>query len=176
MVWIVEWTEPNQGEVSVSVWDSEKEARKSACHDILVEIGDAWDLDDEDIKQTAMDINGAVGSRDYKRAMQLFYDFQCDNSDYEYVQFWQVYERPLKTRADEPALLMFSDPDEEEEEDEEEELEDEEEEVYQATSPGATCRGPCGNFSPDAYADQRDGTFCCYQCKMMSQVFGSKAP
>lgn len=43
---------------------------------------------------------------------------------------------------------------------------------FVATDPGATCRGPCGNYNEYAYANKRDNTYICQQCKMMSQVFG----
>lgn len=177
MVWIVEWTQPNQGECNITAYASEKDALKAACTDLLDEVNTNWDMADEDILEVAKEINSHAGMRDYKSALLSYNEFQNDNSDYEYIQFWHVYERNLISSANipEPALMVFADPDEEEEEDEEED-EEEEDEAYMATDPGATCRGPCGNFSPDAYADKQDGTFCCFQCKLMSQAFGGKSP
>jgi hypothetical protein len=176
MVWIVEWTMPNQGDSNVTVYNSEKDALKCACADIIQEIGDSWDLEDEDFLNVAKEVNGYIGVRDYKSALIAFNEFQSDNSDYEGIQFWNVSERHIVTNIREPALMVFADPDEEEEEDEDEEDEEYEDEAYMATDPGATCRGPCGNFSPDAYADKQDGTFHCFQCKLMSQAFGGKSP
>lgn len=170
MVWIVEWTQPGQSESNVTCWASEKEALMSACTEILDLIGSDWDLADSEVKDKAIEINDFVANGNYREALREYTDWTANGCDYEYQQFWSVYDRTILSGPRQPCLLSFDD--EEEEEEEEEEIEEEEE--YQASSPGATCRGPCGNYNEHAYANRRDGTHVCYQCKMMSQVFGKE--
>jgi hypothetical protein len=173
MVWIVEWTQPGQNESHVTCYSTEDDALKSACNDMLESLPDAWDLDDADGKANARTLNDLVANGSYRAAINEYADFESENNNYEYGQYWSVYERKVNSFPGLPNLLALADPDQDEEEEEEED-DEEDEETYQASSPGATCRGPnCGYVSPDAYADKRDGTYVCYQCKMMSQVFGS---
>lgn len=44
-----------------------------------------------------------------------------------------------------------------------------------ATSNGATCRGPCGQFNEYAQADRADGTHICRQCSTFQHIFGTKS-
>lgn len=174
MVWVIEWTQPGQSEYHSTVWATEQDALRQACNDMLERISD-WDLDDTDIESNARKINDLVANGDFKTALNEYSDYESE-SDYEYSQFWNVYEqKTIKTRPAAPTLLLFSDPDDEDEDnedDEEEEIDFDTEEPYQASVPGATCRGPCKAVNEHAYADRRDGTHVCYQCKLMSQVFG----
>jgi hypothetical protein len=173
MVWIVEWHQPGQNEVNVTCWASEADALRIACHEMLESLPDNWDLDDSEGKANARTVNDLVANGDYRAALNEYSDFESESNNYEYSQYWNVYERQEGTHAKMPTLLLLDNPDPNEDEDDDDD-EDEDEENYQASCPGATCRGPnCGYVSPDAYADKRDGTFVCYQCRMMSQVFGS---
>ena len=174
MVWIVEWSQPGQNEVNVTVWDSEQNALMAVCGEILDLIGSDWDLSDSEAKNQAIQINDLVANGNYRAALREYTDWTANGCDYEYQQFWAVYDRAPLSNPKKPCLLSFSDDVEEEDEDEEDEEEIEEEESYQASSPGATCRGPCKSYSEHAYANKRDGTHVCYQCKMMSQVFGKE--
>lgn len=189
MAWLVEWTQPGQSEYRVSVWASEADAYKGACSDMLAHINDDWDLADSDTEDQARNINDLVAVGSYGPALSEYSDCESER-DYEYSQFWNVVERDEQTHPRAPMLLTFQshcsncgddcddgcslcDDCAEESMEDEDEDDEEDDEDYVASVPGAKCRGPnCGNHSPDAYADRRDGTYVCYQCKLMSQVFG----
>jgi len=174
MVWIVELDRPGQCEVDIFVWDTERNALYAAAADILDCVRD-WDLSDYDAHERATDINNAVACGDYRNAIQLYNDWESEQNQ-EYSQYFSVYERDIQTSRITPTLMLIPDLDSEEEEDEEDDDCEEENEPFEAAHPGATCRGPCNNYNPDAYADKYDGTYCCYQCRMLSQVFGGKIP
>ena len=172
-VWTLEYQDPNDVSNNTNtVWDSERAAQKQVCHYIMNE-GSNWDIEDPDMEAVARRINDAVACGDYKQALSEY-------NDNSYGDHYYVNETDLQSMsdADEPDLITFSDPDEDEDSEEEDESDDDEGLMpyepanYRATSPGATCRGPCKQVSPDAYADQVDGTYVCYSCKYMKQVFG----
>lgn len=170
MVWVVEWQQPEYG-YKVTVFATEADATSSACYDMMEEVRD-WDLSDSDLEEVAKRINDYVLVGDYKQALREFNNNQ-GNSGSENAMYFFVYERQPIVGGKNPRTIIFQDTEEDEGEDEEEdEEEDAPETPYTASIPGATCRGPCGHFSEYAYADRRDGTYCCYSCKMMSQVFG----
>lgn len=168
MVWIVEWTQPGQSSVKVTAFDSEDYALVATCASLMHRVSTDWDLGDIDCKTRAYAISDACATLNWQEAIRLFNDWEGDG-DFEYMHHYRVYSRvpqtqvpvvhllrPLPINAA-PATPVATTP-------------------WKATKPGATCRGPCKQVSTDAYADQPDGTFCCYQCKFMSQVFGKKAP
>lgn len=168
-VFIVEWCRPAESETHVTCFDTMSIAQQAACADIIDDISSNWDLTEEDQNDVARDINGDIANGNFGSAISKFNDYNSDQ-DYEYQQFYYVQRKALLNTAPTPSLIEFDDLVEEDEEDEEDE--EEEDETYTACTPGATCRGPCGSHSPDAYADQRDGTFVCYQCRLMTKMFG----
>lgn len=181
-VWTVEWSYPSENDSNISVWDSEDKARKQACSEIIDDVQN-WDFSDPDMRACAKRINDCIIAGDYKSALLEYNDWQC-NSDYESQQFFSVTSRAVQSNSSNPSPIIFSDDDDDDDccscdccgDDDcggcEDEDDSDDDENYQASSPGAICRGPCGNRSDYAYADRRDGTHVCYQCKMMSQVFG----
>ncbi len=172
MAWIVEWQQPDEYEYMVTLFARESDAYMQAAHDMMEDVM-SWDLSDPDIEAVAHRINDYVLAGDYKSALREYNDDQGEAGG-EGAQYWYVYERKENVGARTPGTIIFQDSDEDEEEDEEEE--EAPETPYTASAPGATCRGPCGQKSEYAYADRKDGTYCCYSCKMMSQVFGGKVP
>lgn len=177
MVWLVEWSRgagTAESETKVTCWSSEGDARMSACRNILSDINKNWDLDDDDQRDSAKSINNLCALGSLKEAISEYNDWNANLDDYESQRFLHVHEEKVQTFSGGLCLLHISDPDDEEDEEEDLASNHVEEEAYQASTPGATCRGPCGNYNPDAYADKRDGTHVCYQCKMMFQVFGGK--
>lgn len=155
------------GENNATVWDSERAARQQAVSEILDDVRD-WDMDDPDIEKYAKDINDYASSGDLEGAMDAYNEYNGES--YGGGLFYSVSERVLLSLADAAPVtpLLFDDESEEEEEDDE----DGDDAPFVATTPGATCRGPCGNYNPDAYADRSDGTHLCYQCKTFSSIFG----
>lgn len=136
-VWIVEWTQPGQSESNITVWDTEENARQSACADIMSALPD-WNLSDDETKETAEKINTFVGSCNYKDAISEYNDFQSNSNDYEYVDYYHVYPRTPLTAPQVPALMCFDPPDEDDD------IEDAEfEEVVKSIE----C--PCGMFRAD---------------------------
>lgn len=166
MVWIVEWS--FEGEINISCWSTKNEALSQAAFEIMDLINFDWDLSDPDIETIAREINGFCLNGDYESAVMTFNESQDGLNSPTY---YAVYERPILVGVKKPNLILFADPPDDDEE-EEEEAPPTPRQPYQATTPGATCRGPCGNYNEHAYADMPNGTFCCYQCKMMSQIFG----
>jgi hypothetical protein len=179
MVWILTWENPTDGETAVTVWDTDNAARKQACSEIQDDILNGWDMTDYEAASQAKLINDAIARCNYSRAMEYYNEWQ---SDRDYGTFYYVCEKSLLTPQDarDPdvfdedffeALVSEDDDEDEEDEEEDEEVDDS---PYQASVPGATCRGPCKSYNNMAYADKRDGTYCCYQCKTFSHIFGKK--
>jgi hypothetical protein len=135
-VWIVEWTQPGQSESNVTVWDTEENARQSACADIMSALSD-WNMNDVDTRQAADDINVFVGACNYKDAMIRYNEYQSDSNDYEYVDYYHVYPRTPLTTPQVPVLMCFDPPDEDE---------DIDEEIVEVVK-SITC--PCGMFRAD---------------------------
>jgi hypothetical protein len=168
MVWIVEWTQPGQSSVKVTAFDTEEYALVATCASLMQRVRSDWDLTNSDYQARAYLISDACASLNWKEAIRLFNEWEGDG-DYEYMHQYRVYSRTPVTQLPVvhllrslpataiPAQPIVAVP-------------------WKASKPGATCRGPCKQVSTDAYADQPDGTFCCYQCKYMSQVFGKKVP
>lgn len=179
-VWTVEWSFPSNCDSGVTVWDSEDAANKQACTEILDDVQN-WDFSDSDVKDCAKRINDYVANGDLKAAVREYNDWQAEQ-DYEYQQFFSITQRDIQTNPGTPSLILFDDDDDDccgcdccGNEDCGGDCEDDDcddNEPFVATHAGATCRGPCGLYSEFAYADCYEGTFVCYQCKMMSQVFG----
>jgi hypothetical protein len=180
MVWVIEWSYPSDGESNVTVWDGEKSAAKQACSEIQSRISDDWDMTDYDQASSARQINDYVSAGQYLKAVK-YWNNCSSNCDSDYAMYWEVREAQVGdlSGASEPIVFdpdyftALLDSEEEEEDDGILDAEFEEvDEAYQASNPGATCRGPCGQFNEYAYANKRDGTHVCHSCRMMSQVFG----
>lgn len=179
MVWIITWEKPSEGEHSVTVWTSERSALMQVCTEIQNTIECDWDMEDYDCASRAKRINDAIACGDYRDAMSLYNDWEADS---DYGCFYGVCEKASLTQQDAGTPTIFDEsfftalcPDDDgSDEDEEEDEEEVDESPYQATVAGATCRGPCGSYNDMAYADKRDGTYCCYQCKTFAHIFGAK--
>lgn len=165
-------TNTEDGSRVTYLFDDESEALKEAAADILNLIRDNWDLSDDETRDGAQDIQDNIRSGKYRLALASYNDIEANRSD-EYTHFISVTSDALRPYGAPPSFIDFSQYDDgEDEEEEEEEEEEEDDSPYLAFAPGAVCRGPCKNPSADAYADRRDGTFVCYQCKLFGGVFG----
>jgi hypothetical protein len=172
MTYIVECSCPDEYEYTVTLFVSEKDALSQACFDMMNVLTDHLNLSEEQDYEAAEEINGLIDSGDYRGALRVWNDAQT-------TIYWHVYEKPCIIGAQKPNSILlgpFQSDEDEEDEKEVEAVPPTSPSAFMATTPGATCRGPCGNHNPDAYADRSDGTHVCYQCKYMSQVFGSKDP
>lgn len=175
MTWVLTWDYPYDGEHNVTLWSTEESAQMQACSEIQEWISSEWDMCDVDQASTAQSINNFIINRQWQDVISEFNN--CDmNTDTDQNQWWAVQEMNthLPSAATIPSAwaptffaALFPD----DEEDEEEEDEDETE-PYLATTSGATCRGSHAEYNEHAFADRRDGTYLCYQCKMFKQVFG----
>jgi hypothetical protein len=179
MVWVLTWENPSDCETTITTWDNEKAARKQACSEIQDDIQSNWDMSDFDCAQQAQMINNCIEQGRYDRAMEYYNEW---NGDADYGTFYHVSHKTLLSTSDASDPMVFDegffaallpDDDEEDEEDEEED-EEVDDSPYQASVPGATCRGPCKSYNDMAYADKRDGTHVCYQCKTFAHIFGKK--
>ena len=153
-------------------FDNKDAALQHACQRALELIERQWDMDDESQRDSAKEIERYIRNGSYQTALRDFNDIES-NRDYPCSLY---ISGPTGINSSSPAInfIDWSQYECNGEDDEEECDEEEEDETpFVATSPGATCRGPCQSHSMDAYADQRDGTFLCYQCKLMKQVFSS---
>jgi hypothetical protein len=181
-VWILECKIPGEGDTYVTVWESPDAAYKQACAEIQQIIKDEWKLPSTAVSKTeaAEAINQLVADAHYLKAVEYWNN--CDlNSDTEGAVFYYSNRRRVKEylAADEPhvfsadtfgnTVIAMASPDKKD-------CGDcancDCDKPYQATVPGATCR-KCDKVSPDAYADKADGTFKCWQCKMLGDVFGA---
>lgn len=171
-MWICEWSQPGQCDMNVTVWGNRDSALVAACADMMADIIDNWDRSDSETNLMALAISDECASCNWDLALAMYNDWESDG-DPEFAEHYRVYERPTNTTLPPVRLLrdLASKP-----------IASTSNVVnatpvpFKAIKPGATCRGPCKQVSTDAYADRSDGTFCCYQCKYMSQAFGRPIP
>lgn len=171
-IYIEEVDNVNDGEKNIFVFDTENAALEEAGSDILNLMSESWDLYDDSDNQAARDIQDDIKAGNYREAISAYNDYES-NRNSNYSSYISVYEKLTISGLTARNYINFSDYEPEEDEDEDE---DEDESVdsspFVASVQGATCRGSCGNPSTDAYADKRDGTYVCYQCKLFNGVFG----
>lgn len=170
IIYIEEIDRVSDGEITKTTFDNEDAALEEAGTDILNLMRDNWDLSDEDERHAASTIQDLIRTRSYRDVISE-YNYHEERRSANYPIFVTVSSEHVKQSAAPHDFIDFSEYEEEEDEEEDEEITPAST-AYVATSPGATCRGPCRNPSPDAYADQRDGTYVCYQCKLFGGVFG----
>lgn len=154
---------------TITLFDNEDAALREAAGDVLNAISN-WDLCDPEVLVVAKNIQDLINKDQIFSALIEYNNYESDSdNDPVYVN---VFSETLKSNAKAFHKIDFSEY-ELEEEDEPDEEPEPDNSPYLAARPGATCRGPsCGYQSMDAHADKRDGTFECYQCKLMNGVFG----
>ena len=174
-IYIEEIEDTSNGEKTVYVFETEEEALKETCNDILNSMSRSWDFTSPDDRIKAQEIQDHIKLGNYDIAICDYNDYcgACysesvyysvrekdfisvlKNYSFSYIDFspWEVQEDKEESSDIKDQVLDFSKP-------------------FTAQHPGAICRGPCRNYSPDAYADRCDNTYECYQCRMMKQVFG----
>lgn len=171
-MWAVDWSNEDSDN-SVTIFDTEENALKSAVSDIVDDV-QGWDLDDPDSseRELALEINAAIAAGNYRQVLRKYNDYQSNRGYGE--QYFHVSEYGINTFSRDPEEIdipIIEDDDEDEDDDDDSGVDPNQ--PFVATSVGATCRGPCHNYFPDAYADKSDGTFECHQCKTFKNVFGS---
>jgi hypothetical protein len=178
MPFVLTISQAQSGNYEVSLWSTMDEAYQEACSGIQEAIS-WWDVGSapEDIKDEARKINDFVKTGKYQEAVDYWNDM-ADNVDSNNPIFYNVEERLVQSKPLPPTIFpdsYFLGEDEEEKDEIVATTIASIEPPYQASQPGATCRGAsCSYYSPDAYADKRDGTFVCYQCKLLAKAFGGK--
>ena len=166
IIYIEEVDDVGNCDKTTTLFDNENAALLEAASDALNTIGN-WDLCDPDVLVIAKNIQNLINKDKIFQALVEYNEHESFSDDPFYVN---VYSKTLKSAAITLHKIDFSEYEPEEDAPDEEPKEDDS--PYLAASPGATCRGHCGYQSVDAYADRRDGTFVCYQCKLMKDVFG----
>ena len=178
MIWVLEWDYPGDGDSNVSLWDTEENACKQACADIIDYINDHFSLaNDPDHYQAAKEIQDYIDNGEYAQAVKHWN--YCDaNCDSERRQFWTVYKRDTLDDSHVSSFHRIEFPyqkDEDEGEDEDERVvnknhNDSARKAFIASKHGATCRG-CKQYNEYAYADNSDDTYECYSCKSYHRMF-----
>jgi hypothetical protein len=177
-MWVLKWSNPSEGDFDVALFTTQAEALKQSVAEIQMNIQSEWDMSDLDMARDAQAINEAVSKGDYTLAIHLFNNSDTNSEAENNRMYWSVFEISEHTLSSLTPKVFdpdFFDALSSIKEDESVVAPPTQKSptTYQAATPGATCRGPrCGNYSEFTYADQPDGTYLCYQCKMMSSVFG----
>lgn len=170
-----------------SLWDSEVGAKQRICEYISSDMI-FWDTTDPYIYQEFLNIETAIITQDWDRAIRLYDSSTTKNTIYTYQSFKVQsvnsfgatiaqsncqstvtasssagnlnYPCNITSNIPAPVINWNFDP------------------IPDARSlptqfipdkPGAICR-QCNNNSPDAYADKDDGTFVCYGCKLYKSM------
>jgi hypothetical protein len=152
-VWMLEWSYPYDNENNVTLWTNQLDAQKQAVKEINELIND-WDLEDNDAAACADDINDMVGRGQFGEAIKRFIDYQ-DEHNADYAQYYFVTKKQVLGSGSVASPSSGS--------------------SFIATTSGATCRGPCGQYNEYANADQPDGTHVCHQCSTFQHIFGTKS-
>ena len=152
-VWVLEWSYPYDNEHNVTLWTTQSEAQEQALKEIIDVIANDFDMDDVHASSCADDIDDMMRRGQRDEAIQRWNDFQMeyrdDQAQYYYVSKKEVLGAGAKASPSGGASFI-------------------------ATSNGATCRGPCGQFNEYAQADRADGTHICRQCSTFQHIFGTK--
>lgn len=159
-VWVVKWDYPYDMDNNITVWVDELSALQAACKEIKRKIDSDWDMDDSDQEEAAklFDSQIAAGTVDgLRNAMKTWNDYQ-DNFNDENGEWYFVWSETVHGAPDIQANIQQTTP-----------------VAYKASVAGATCRGPCKQHNPYAYADKPDGTHLCHQCSTFQSIFGVKS-
>jgi hypothetical protein len=152
-VWLKEWDYAYDNEHNVSVWASELAALQSCVSEIQDSITNNWDMDDETQAQYSDEFTELLLKREYRLAMEKWNDYQSNHND-EQCEYWFVSSKDILGGDDQEIVTSASAV------------------AFKASSSGATCRGPCGQYNDYAYADKSDGTHLCRQCSTFKHIFG----
>ena len=170
MAWIVEYEYPEDGEHSTQTFSTREDAYRYALVQAEDRIQDSWNLEPgEDDREKAIDFNDRINAGDYKQALYIYNDVE---SDRDYGMFYYVSESIPQDFGTVPSGVDIPPEEEDDDDYDDDDADEEDDEPYLASDVGANCRGPCGNYYPDAYADRRDGTIECYQCRSLKSIFG----
>jgi len=169
MVWILEWSYPYDSDSYVTVFDSEENALKQACADIVDHINETLDvIGDQEHNLLATDIQTYLDNNEYAKAVRYWNssDVNCDD---DRSQYWNVYERNVKTVSDLGSIGKIHLPKQDIDSDDEP-VKNIKNNIFVATECGARCRC-CNNYNEYTYADNVDGTYECYSCRSMRNIF-----
>lgn len=156
-VWILQWDYPYDMDSNITVWTTQKAAQEQALKEINEKIDNSWDMDDADMFNYAEEIEVLEGAGKLKEAIDKWNDYQMSFND-EHAEYYNVLQKPiLGGGTADASVTIASGP-------------------YQASSPGATCRGSHKEYNPYAHADRADGTYLCTQCKTFGHIFGTNNP
>lgn|SRR5574337_39124 len=155
-VWILKWDYPSDFENNITVWDSEEAALEQAATEIQDKITDGWDQDDPDQMRYSESISEFAKHKKYREVVQEWNDYQ-DNYNDQFGEWYLIWEEEVLTGKNVTPRSILPD-----------------DASYTASSPGATCRGPCKQHNNYAYADRSDGTYMCHQCSTFQHIFGAK--
>lgn len=170
MVWILEWSYPYDSDSYIDIFDSEENALKQACADIVDHINETLDvIGDQEHNLLATDIQTYLDNNEYAKAVRYWNssEVNCDN---DHSQYWNVYEREVKTISDLVTIGSIHLPDQDIDYEDEDSKTTAKENIFIATECGAKCRC-CINYNEYAYADKSDGTYECYSCRSMRNIF-----
>jgi len=154
-VWVLEWSYPSDGETSITLWSNQIDAQKQALKEIVDDISGNFDMDDSDATSCADDVDDLMNRGQLGEAIKRYNDYQ-DNYNADYASYYFVTKKQVLSFNGEPTKATVVS-------------------TFTATSSGATCRGPCGQFNEYAMADKADGTHVCRQCSTFHHIFGTKS-
>lgn len=153
-VWVLEWSYPYDNEHNVTVWNNQVDAQKQALKEIVDVIANDFDMDDSSASACADDIDDMMNRGQLADAIRRWNDFQDDHNS-DHAQYYFVSKKEVLGEGSMSAPSGGS--------------------SFTATSSGATCRGPCGQYNEYAQADRADGTHVCRQCSTFNHIFGTKS-
>ena len=153
-VWVLEWSYNYDNEHSVTVWNNQADAQRQALNEIVDVITNDFDMDDPHASACADDIDDMMNRGQLAEAIRRWNDFQDDHNS-EHGQYYFVTKQNVLGQGSVVAPSGGA--------------------SFIATSNGATCRGPCGQFNEYAQADKADGTHICRQCSTFNHIFGTKS-
>lgn len=103
MVWILECSCPNRYENNMSVWQTEVDACKQACDEILENIQNQTALDEE-LVVVAKAINDHIVAHEYKKAVVYWNNCSYNVNKFEDV-YWHISDHPTLTYTSTVATL-----------------------------------------------------------------------
>ena len=167
MTYILEWSYPYSGENYINIFDSEEAALKQACSEIVDHINETFDLfGDKECILVATDIQRLLDNSNYSDVVN-YWNSSNINCDTDHSQYWNIYHRKIKTDSDIYSIGKINFPNLSDENEIEEESKPN---IFVATESGAKCRC-CNNYNEYAYADNVNGTYECYSCRSMKNIF-----
>ena len=165
IIWKVIYQNFVQPDIQTTYWDDYVIAKQHICALIVDRINDNWDLTCAADVKLAEEIENLIKSGMPSAAINLWNSIpnQTINWTIEEITIYNGMVGNTISKINFPIIKSTED---------NTSSENIQTELFVAADPGATCR-TCQQYSEYSYADRKDMTYLCHQCKTFQYIFGA---